>query len=335
MVPTLKKIIATLCYRGGVLPLIFRIRYYNQAVVYMYHRVIESTSAYGMALQPSMYVEPATFENHLLFLKRNFKIIKLSNLIGRLEKRRNVGRYCSLTFDDGWIDNYDVVYPLLLKHNIPVTIFLATSFIGAQKQFWQDQVSTNLLKILNSNRESLLPLAIRNFIVCVGGKKNNCNELIDKIIVFLKTFELRQRNKLVDDICSTSSKSVKLIKRSMMNWDEVREMAESGLVEFGAHTVNHEFLDQLDDAKITKEIQQSREHIETEIGEPCTLFSYPNGNVNNNIIDIIRTLGFNGAVTTKRGGVVSDIDLMAIPRIGIHQDVSNTTAMFYWRMTIR
>lgn len=45
-----------------------------------------------------------------------------------------------LTFDDGYIDNYTVLYPIIRQLNIRVSIFVATNFIGKKYDFGRSQV---------------------------------------------------------------------------------------------------------------------------------------------------------------------------------------------------
>jgi peptidoglycan/xylan/chitin deacetylase (PgdA/CDA1 family) len=59
-----------------------------------------------------------------------------------------------------------------------------------------------------------------------------------------------------------------------MTWGQVRELREAG-VEFGSHTVTHPQLKTLKDEEVQREIQQSREDIEQELGGAVTSFAYP------------------------------------------------------------
>jgi peptidoglycan/xylan/chitin deacetylase (PgdA/CDA1 family) len=121
----------------------------------------------------------------------------------------------------------------------------------------------------------------------------------------------------------------------MLSWDEAREMSLSGLVRFGSHTVNHEILDQVPLEKARDEITLSREEIEHRLGGTVRTFAYPNGNYSESIRDFLAENGFNAAVTTRKGFLTREMPLMEIPRIAIHEDVSNTIPMFRSRILLR
>jgi len=44
-----------------------------------------------------------------------------------------------ITFDDGYVDNYSVAYPILQKYNFTATVFLITDFVGNNDRYlsWQ------------------------------------------------------------------------------------------------------------------------------------------------------------------------------------------------------
>ncbi len=63
-------------------------------------------------------------------LKRDYHFITQDELFDYLDgKERNVEKLVWLSFDDGWKSNYDNVFPILKKYNIPATIFVATKGI--------------------------------------------------------------------------------------------------------------------------------------------------------------------------------------------------------------
>jgi peptidoglycan/xylan/chitin deacetylase (PgdA/CDA1 family) len=63
----------------------------------------------------------------------------------------------------------------------------------------------------------------------------------------------------------------------MMTWDDVHAMEQTGLVSFGAHTVNHEIVSHLNDSELADEIRQSHEAVREHVARPSRSFAYPNG----------------------------------------------------------
>ena len=124
------------------------IRHRGRVVILTYHRVVSDQMVRDEHIQPGMYVRGQSFEAHIAYLRKRFTIISLDELLdlwqtNRLKSDRS---YCVITFDDGWKDNYQFAFPVLMKYRIPATIFLATDFIGTARWFWPDQMMLLLEK---------------------------------------------------------------------------------------------------------------------------------------------------------------------------------------------
>ena len=120
-----------------------------------------------------------------------------------------------------------------------------------------------------------------------------------------------------------------------MNWDEAIDMAESEFVSFGAHTVNHEILDQVSFETAEFEILRSCKEIEEKLSNRVCLFAYPNGNFNQTIKKILKRKGLKAAVTTRKALMTASTDILEIPRIGMHEDVGNTIPFFLARILLK
>lgn len=59
-----------------------------------------------------------------------------------------------------------------------------------------------------------------------------------------------------------------------LTWEEVRQLRKAG-VEFGSHSVNHPKLVELGWAEIERELRDSKEQLEQQLGEEVTTFAYP------------------------------------------------------------
>lgn len=95
----------------------------NRASILMYHSV-----AYNDAF---FTVSPKNFEKQLVYIKkRGFNVIQVKDLIHRIKQQQDISNCVCLTFDDGYCDNYKIVYPLLIKYRFPATFFVLTGRIG-------------------------------------------------------------------------------------------------------------------------------------------------------------------------------------------------------------
>lgn len=222
----------------------------GKALVLMYHRVLQDDQV-PADIDPGMYVSRSAFERHLAYLREHHDIVTLDQLLDWLDGRRPSARPpCVITFDDGWLDNYTVAYPLLKRFDVPATIFLISEKVGDP---------------------------------------------------------------------------------NMVTWDQVHEM-RANRVSFGSHTATHPVLTEIGDAAVVQELTRSKERLERELAEPCRWFCYPKGRHDERSLSLARQL-YVGALSTIEGPVVKGCDLHRIHRIGIHHDVTRTTALFACRLT--
>ncbi len=100
--------------------------------VLMYHNIAESypKGAEGANITPKL------FEEHMLgILERGYTPIQVSDYYNSTERGKELPENpIIITFDDGYLSNYEIAYPILKKLNIPATIFVVTSTVGAKKE---------------------------------------------------------------------------------------------------------------------------------------------------------------------------------------------------------
>lgn len=70
-------------------------------------------------------ISPGLFEKHMEALS----VYPGNRLSGLLDRFSGTGLQTSVTFDDGYKDNLYVAAPVLIKHGIPFTVFISTSFV--------------------------------------------------------------------------------------------------------------------------------------------------------------------------------------------------------------
>lgn len=301
---------------------------FEKAFVLMYHRVLPSADNQPYYVQPGMYVTTASFDKQLSYLKKRFKVVFLEDLVEKIHRKENIGGLCAITFDDGWRDNFTEAFPVLIKHQVPSTIFLSTGFVGTDRIFWPEELCFYLNGYaVNKSAPDGSPPAFARFHEEIGryfqGKRE---KLFDRSIEILKGYSVNDRNEILGYFRSRLFAAP--APRQMLSWDEIRAMLTSGLVRYGSHTVNHEILDQVSQQEAEEEILKSQKEIENRLGVVPGLFAYPNGNFTPELKAILKRHGYKGAVITRKDMVGNGSDQFEIPRIGVHEDVSCTIPLF-------
>lgn len=98
---------------------------------------------------------------------------------------------------------------------------------------------------------------------------------------------------------------------------QLREMAKSGLVEVGAHSLNHVDLRKLGEAGIRKETEGAKRSLEDLLGKPVVSFAYPYGFVDEEVKRLTREAGYTFGIAVNSGPTRFRDDLMEIRRVHI------------------
>ena len=103
---------------------------------------------------------------------------------------------------------------------------------------------------------------------------------------------------------------------------QLKEMAQSGLISVGSHTISHINFKTASPANATREAFQSKKDLEKITGKPVVHFSYPSGQFDDNSIKILKSLGYISSVTTIEGTVHSGSSALSLSRVRVS---GNTT----------
>jgi len=108
----------------------------------MYHEVYrpdEHQALKGLT-NPAYNIELAAFKKQMTWLsENNFRTMTIGELISKDSMVEGDRRIC-LTFDDGWMGNYQNAYPILKEKGFKATFFIATELIGKPFYMTWDQL---------------------------------------------------------------------------------------------------------------------------------------------------------------------------------------------------
>jgi peptidoglycan/xylan/chitin deacetylase (PgdA/CDA1 family) len=98
--------------------------------------------------------------------------------------------------------------------------------------------------------------------------------------------------------------------------EQVVEVAKSGLVEVGAHTVHHVSLKGVSMKEDLIEIGNSKTDLEKLISMPVVSFAYPNGSFDKQAIEVVKNAGYTSAVSTLMGSEQGSVNKLVQVREG-------------------
>lgn len=108
----------------------------------------------------------------------------------------------------------------------------------------------------------------------------------------------------------------------VLKWEHVREMMESGLVEFYSHTQSHRKCNSLSEDELAEELSISKKIMEERLEKQCPYLCWPYGKYNGTAVKVAKEAGYSMLFTTHHGVVKKGSDLFEIKRIVIKDKVA-------------
>lgn len=229
----------------------------------------------GSAFHPNLFsCTGARFAEIVAFLTQEFEMIGLDRLLELIDSgERPDRRYGMITFDDGYVDNYAVAYPVLQRAGCPAGFFLPTDFVGGVDVPWWDRIAWRV-QHLGDGR-----LRIPGSDEPVEVRRSDLAGSIQRVLRVVK-----------DTPAMPMSEKVAAIERQVscpdiaqagifMTWEQAREMQDHGMW-FGSHTRSHRILAPLSEADQRLELAESRRLLEAGLGRPVEVLAYPVGGPN-------------------------------------------------------
>ena len=309
-----------------------------QLLVLMYHRVLPDSDKRSLIEEPGMVITPETLRLHISILKQHFNLIKLSDWFQlQLDVNKLPHNTCAITFDDGWTDNFEFAFPLLKEMKVPATIFLVSDMIGTKDIFWPERLAL-LITTVACNYPQFwshpeLEWLQKNPAGYRFSKTPPTTEELSALIACAKSYTGQEIHNRLTHIEKTLQIDTENNTPSLLNWQQVAEMTDSGLVEIGSHTRHHVRLnDDTLDGILQDEIVNSKHEIEKHTGQKVSTFCFPNGDFCPQALSMVEQ-NYIGAVTTQSGWNTVDTNNHMLQRIGLHQDISADKTSFLARIS--
>lgn len=273
MVHSKRLVAAELFSKLGMAWLFLRLRSQarREVRILTYHRVVDLNRAYDLA---NVSATPDGFDKQLAYLKKNYDLIRFSDLIeianGTMDCPR---RPLILSFDDGYMDNYEFAFPILKSHGLSAAFFVSTSHIGSRQLFWFEELGF-IMKQTAKKSWTLLDGT------SIDIPASDRGEPLKRLLKFMKDLPNEARVKEIEHLRveSEAYDPEKIDEINFpMNWEHLVEMHENGM-EILSHSHTHPILSTLETyEQVEEEISTPKKLIEENISAPCPVIAYPVG----------------------------------------------------------
>lgn len=295
-------------------------------VILMYHRIATpDRDPWELA------VAPAEFDRQLQTLARRRRVLPLREFADRHVKGSLPADAVAITFDDGYACNSGVAAPLLEKHGLPASFFLATAMLGKTEEFWSDALERIVFdpkaggtaSIVVGDREIQVdlgeepePRSARAWRAMSDRPRTMRQRAYMTLWRALKSAPLDGQRRAIESIArQIGGESAPRGTHRPMTPEEAHTLSRAAGFDICGHTETHIALPLWDRATQTREIRQSRQVCEAISGRPCTAFAYPYGDYSDLTLDCARESGVTCAVSLNWGPVDASEPPLALSRI--------------------
>jgi peptidoglycan/xylan/chitin deacetylase (PgdA/CDA1 family) len=321
----------------------------RRAMVLLYHRIAdEASDPFGLC------VTPAHFEEHLQVIRRLGTPMALEDVVAGVRDGKVPDNAICLTFDDGYLDNYNAAAPLLEKYDIPATIFFTTGPGGRNREWWWDEIERvffqpgelpeRLEVEIGGTRHGweLGPgrpftaaerTLYRGWHLSDAGAPTRRHRVFREVYHLVQPLSQEERSRVLDQLLAwggTDRDQVRQERRAMTP-EQARALVSRGLVTAAPHTVNHPALPSQDREVKRVEILRSKQVLEEWLDREVQGFAYPYGLYDDDTVAAVREAGLGFACSGDHGKVRRRCDLFLIPRIDVMPGNGDTLLSLFRR----
>lgn len=256
-----------------------------------YHRVLPAAER-ARYFCPDLVVTPEALAAHCAFYRDHFEVLPVREAFERLERDAFSGKpLLSLSFDDGYRDNFHFAAPILEEHVLRGTFYIIAGLVDTEELPWYDRLAR------------------------VAGT-SNAQPLVEQA----KAISAAEREALIHELethetATTPAADLDHIMRS----DQLRQLAARGH-EIGAHSMTHPILPRCAADELADEIAGARERLQHLTGASIDTFCYPNGDHSPTVRDATRGAGYRAALSTAQGLNLPSAEPYTLQRVFIHEE---------------
>ncbi len=303
----------------------------DTCLVLQYHRVA------SLCFDPlQLAVEPYNFEKQIEYLAQNYNVISMDQMKHHLEGSRPFrDKTVVVTFDGGYKDVLYTAREVLQRFEVPATVFTSTAKIIEGGRFWWKELEDFLIA---NHFEGQLELEIDNKF-CKWPLETQFDRFraYDDLYSILSDKTPSEQRSMIEQITgSLDLRAEEFDNYRTMSAQELRKIAEGGLVTIGGHTHSYVKLSSLTKCQQVEEIRKNKKVLEEVMGHDVEYFSYPfscNNGYTAETIGILEDSGFSLACSNSYDtvSIAGQTNRYELPRV----KVGNWNAFTFYRFLRR
>ena len=274
-------------------------------VVLMYHGIPEHAEG--------SWIDAASFEDHIRFLKHNFEIISPTQRKAKSKTRNRVRAL--LTFDDGFRNNAEIAAPILRRHGVPALFFVSSRHSRKGHYLW----FTYLRILAEYYKGDCLTFRGERMDMSHDARPRTISRLI-RILVDLDPHPQAMYDAIEKELPPMSefvTEAEADERGAGITEEQLAELSRDDLFHFGAHTVDHPLLSRCSDAEALHQILENKSWIERATKRTCDAIAYPMQDYDRRIIKLCKQLGFREGYTVTN--TLKLDSAFEISRVGVYR----------------
>jgi peptidoglycan/xylan/chitin deacetylase (PgdA/CDA1 family) len=238
------------------------------------------------------FLELQTFEAHLQFFKKHFKVVSLEEYF---ENKRTSQFTVCLSFDDGLANNLNYVLPLLEKYHLPAIFFITAAREAGYDILWND-----FLNILT--KYGPLKLEYKGKLY----RKNRFGRYVDDtgtaLVEYLRAKDFSAKKEMMELLAPLAGFRNNQDDDEywrLLNNEQIFTLSRSPWVTIGSHGYYHNDLARIDNNRANQELVGSRQYLERITGKEVKAIAFPYGSYSSNVRDAAINAGYTQLLGTE------------------------------------
>lgn len=261
-------------------------------------------------------VDVRVFIQQIKYLKRHFNIISINEFQNHYFDKSLGKNDLVLTFDDGYKNNLTVLAPIMNDFSLPFTTFITTNNISSGDFFIRTLI--RLVSLGSSIKTIDIPSSKLKFNLVSSEQKIEALNKISEIVTKVPLLDVQHiYHDLISNLPKDEYHEMKSKYSSLLplTWEDTKQLQSAGCT-IGSHCLDHIccHANQLE-REVERQIIESKNVIESELGIECKYFAYPNGDFTDFSNKCVSKAGYTFGFSTQKKKLGSpEENIESLPR---------------------